>query len=109
MQSYRTEDRYLGKTMALWMDEEQSFNSSLKTKRHRQKLRRRLTAFGIISVTILCGMIFQQVTLESTLENKLKEKERLENQLKAMKKEGAGLETEIVRLQDPDYIAKIAR
>lgn len=84
---------------------------------HRQKLvshrrlglARRLTAFGIISAIVGYLMISTFLSQSAAYENKIMEREQLQSDLKEMKKEQGKLEEEIVKLNDDEYIAKIAR
>lgn len=112
MLSYRNENDYLREPAQQPMHSTHLYETQKKTLqyvRRKQKLKRRLIAFGILFVTISSGMMYKQALLDSTLEMKINEKERLFEELQALKQEGTELEEEIDRLQDPDYIAKIAR
>lgn len=77
---------------------------------HRRRgLFRRLSAFGIITAITGYFMISTFFSQDEAFENKLAEKEQLNNDLVQMQKEQGKLEEEIVKLNDDEYIAKIAR
>jgi cell division protein DivIC len=77
---------------------------------HRRRgLIRRLTAFGIILVIAGYLMTSTFLSQSAAFENKLEEREKLESELKQMQKQQGKLEEEIVKLNDDEYIAKIAR
>ncbi len=77
---------------------------------HRRRgLARRLTAFGIISSIIGYLMISTFLSQSAAYENKISERDNLQIDLKEMKKRQGKLEDEVVKLNDDEYIAKIAR
>ncbi|KAA0543704.1 septum formation initiator family protein [Bacillus sp. BGMRC 2118] len=77
---------------------------------HRRKgLIRRFSAFGIITAITGYFMISTFLSQDTAFENKLAEKEQLQNTLVQMQKDQGKLEEEIVKLNDDEYIAKIAR
>jgi cell division protein DivIC len=75
----------------------------------RRGLVRRLTAFGIIVSVVGYLMISTFLSQTSAHENKIMEREHLQSELKEMKKKQGKLEEEVVKLNDDEYIAKIAR
>jgi len=112
MLSYRNENDYLREPAQQPMHSthlKEAQKKTLQYARRKQKLKRRLIVLGILFVIIFSGMMYKQALLESTLEMKINEKERLLEEFQALKQEGNKLEQEIDRLQEPDYIAKIAR
>ncbi len=77
---------------------------------HRRRgLGRRLTAFGVISSIVGYLMISTFLSQSAAYENKIMEREQLQIDLEEMKKNQVKLEEEIVKLNDDEYIAKIAR
>jgi cell division protein DivIC len=77
---------------------------------HRRRgLVRRLAAFGIILSFTGYFMISTFFSQNTAFENKLEEKKQLESNLEIMQKKQGKLEEEIVKLNDDEYIAKIAR
>ncbi|WP_246946045.1 FtsB family cell division protein [Bacillus pinisoli] len=77
---------------------------------HRRRgLIRRLTAFGIIVGILSYIMISTFLSQIATYENKLEERDQLKAELQDMQDKQVKLEDEIVKLNDDEYIAKIAR
>jgi cell division protein DivIC len=87
----------------------QQENAEISTARKRILLIRRLTVFFIGAAAIAVLMISTLVTQSSALEEKALEKENLEKKLASLKKNEVILEEEIVKLNDDEYIAKLAR
>jgi cell division protein DivIC len=77
---------------------------------HRRRgLVRRLTAFGIIISFVGYFMVSTFFSQNTAFENKVEERKQLESNLEKMEKKQGKLEEEIVKLNDDEYIAKIAR
>ncbi|MGD6819092.1 FtsB family cell division protein [Metabacillus sp. 84] len=78
-------------------------------KRRKRGLYRRLTVFGgialIFAVFIISGMISQSASLSEQAE----QKDKLKSELNDLNKEQKILEEEIVKLNDDEYIAELAR
>ncbi|MGM9923010.1 MAG: septum formation initiator family protein [Bacillus sp. (in: firmicutes)] len=88
--------------------EQRELNQMQKVKKKRG-LMRRLVVFGIC-VSILAGFTISTLFSQSAaLEKKEKEKQQIETKLASLQKEQQLLEEEIVKLNDDEYIAKIAR
>ncbi|MED4007188.1 septum formation initiator family protein [Priestia aryabhattai] len=79
------------------------------TDRKRIGLIRRLTVFGVLALTIGGLMVSALITQTSAIENKKAEKVKLEQQLTKLQSKQKQLKGEIVKLNDDDYIKKIAR
>ncbi len=77
--------------------------------RKRRGLFRRLIAFTILVLVISYGFISTLVSQNAKIEEKLQAKIELEKDLAHLKEEQIILEEEIVKLNDDEYIAKIAR
>ncbi|MFC0046569.1 FtsB family cell division protein [Metabacillus iocasae] len=77
--------------------------------KRRVGLVRRLTVFGIVAFIISIAMVSTIITQASTIEDKQLEKEKLEQQLTKLESKQKQLEDEIVKLNDEEYIKKIAR
>ncbi|MBM7663433.1 cell division protein DivIC [Bacillus mesophilus] len=75
----------------------------------RRGLIRRLTAFGVIVGILGYIMISTFLSQIAAYENKLEERDHLQAELLGMEKKQVKLEEEIVKLNDDEYIAKIAR
>lgn len=70
---------------------------------------RRLTVFGVLITIVSFSMISTLVSQEASIEKKLTEQKKLEEQLAELNNKQVLLEEEIVRLNDDEYIAKLAR
>ncbi|MFS0784155.1 FtsB family cell division protein [Bacillus sp. 1P06AnD] len=100
-------ERKVAKIQSEFVDRAEN-SQKLKTKKKRG-LFRRLAVFAI-GVCILSA--FSIATLfgqSATIEKKTAEKQKVEKKLSGLKKDKQSLEEEIVKLNDDDYIAKIAR
>jgi cell division protein DivIC len=83
--------------------------SQISIARRKKGLYRRLTVFFVFAVAVAYLMISTMISQNSALANKTDEKEQLKKQLVAMKKDEVLLKEEIVKLNDDEYIAKLAR
>jgi cell division protein DivIC len=88
---------------------QQSEKAGITEKRKRKVLIRRLAVFFVITSIISVFMISTFISRTSALEEKLDEKEKLESELADLQKQQKLLEEEIVKLNDEEYIAKLAR
>ncbi len=88
---------------------QQQQNLKKQTDRKRIGLIRRLTFFGVLALLIGIGIVTTLITQASAIENKKAEKEKLEQQLTKLESKEKQLESEIVKLNDDEYIKKIAR
>ncbi|UII56020.1 septum formation initiator family protein [Cytobacillus spongiae] len=77
--------------------------------RKRALLVRRLTVFFIGAGTIIFFMISTLISQASALEEKEAEKKLLDQELTELKAKQVLLKEDIVRLNDDEYIAKLAR
>jgi cell division protein DivIC len=75
----------------------------------RRGLIRRLTAFGVVVGILAYLMISTFFSQIAAYENKIDERDRLQAELQGMAKQKVQLEEEIIKLNDDEYIAKIAR
>ncbi|MED3574085.1 FtsB family cell division protein [Cytobacillus praedii] len=80
-------------------------NVSMKRKR----LYRRLSVFFIGAAVLFVFMISTLVSQSSVLDEKRAEKKKLDQELALLKKKEVMLEEEIVKLNDDEYISKLAR
>lgn len=88
--------------------QEQS-EQQLERKKKRRGLYRRLTLIGVIAVSIsyiMGSIFFSQV---EAIEQKLNEKEKLEKKYANLKQQEKNHRAEIVKLNDDEYVAKLAR
>lgn len=87
---------------------------SLEQKKNRKKARkvrlyRRLTVFAIAAVLILSVMTVTFVNQKKMLAEKVEEKEALLAELADVTEEQSALNRQIAKLNDDEYIAKLAR
>lgn len=87
---------------------EQEMAARTMAKR-RKLLFRRLTVFLVLTVAVAALLISTLITRENALQAKNAEKIKLEETLASLEKEQQLLENEVVKLNDDEYIAKIAR
>ncbi|MBT2688724.1 septum formation initiator family protein [Bacillus sp. ISL-47] len=83
--------------------------AEISAGRKRKLLFRRLAAFFTLASVLSFFMISTLVSQSAALEEKVEEKNRLDKELAALKKKEVILEEEIVKLNDDEYIAKLAR
>jgi cell division protein DivIC len=83
--------------------------AGIAESRKRKLLFRRLAVFGLFAAVISYLMISTFISQTAALENKQKEKEMLEQKLASLEKKQEILDEEIVKLNDDEYIAKLAR
>ncbi|TFD98353.1 FtsB family cell division protein [Jeotgalibacillus salarius] len=76
---------------------------------HKKRLARRLTAFFIMAAVVSGVLISSMVTQASVLEGKQNEKAQLEETIVELQDQEDNLRNEIVKLNDDEYIAKLAR
>jgi cell division protein DivIC len=79
------------------------------SKRRKRGLVRRLVMFGLFAIISSAIMLTTYFSQSNALEETLKEQKKLEKQLTGLQKEEKLLKEEIVKLNDDEYIAKIAR
>ena len=80
-----------------------------KKKRKKVKFKVRIFVSLIIFGSITAALGYNCLTNILQINNMKKEKESLEEQLVVLQEEKEVLETDILRLKDPDYIAKYVR
>ncbi|MBD8005914.1 FtsB family cell division protein [Bacillus norwichensis] len=83
--------------------------SARSTVRRRKLLVRRLSVFLVFTIVICILLISTLVSRESALEAKKEEKALAEAKLAKLEKRQLMLENEILKLNDDEYIAKLAR
>lgn len=90
-----------------YMEKYKEQEQALQVK--RKGLIRRLIAFSILAAIISYGLISMVVSQHSTMNEKVTEKEKLEENLTSLKDKQVLLEEEIVKLNSDEYIEKIIR
>lgn len=83
--------------------------SQISVARRKKFLYRRLAAFFVVAAVMAYIMVSTLISQHSTLTDKKAEKERVHQELASLKQEEVLLKEEIVKLNDDDYIAKLAR
>nr|WP_026693209.1 septum formation initiator family protein [Peribacillus kribbensis] len=77
--------------------------------RKRRGLVRRLSVMGVLAAVLTCLLISTLMSQASVLEQKKEQKKKLTTQLTGLKNDQKDLEDEVTKLNDDDYIAKLAR
>jgi cell division protein DivIC len=88
---------------------QQREKAGIAESRKRKLLFRRLAVFALFASVISYLMISTFISQSAALENKQAEKEQLEQKLASLEKQQEILDEEIVKLNDDEYIAKLAR
>jgi cell division protein DivIC len=83
--------------------------AEIASARKRKLLFRRLSLFSVFAVIMSYLMITSFVSQSSTLDKKVAQKKQLEQELVQLKKQQEILKEDIVKLNDDDYLAKLAR
>jgi cell division protein DivIC len=87
----------------------QQESAELSSARKRKLLYRRLAAYLILAGIISFFMISTYISQIATLDEREAEKKQLQKQLAGLERKQQILEEEIVKLNDDEYIAKLAR
>jgi len=87
----------------------QQVEAEMNIGRKRKHLFRRLTVFFIFAAAVSFFMISTLLSQSSTLAKKVEEKENYSQKLAKLEQEETILEEEIIKLNDDEYIAKLAR
>ncbi|TRZ36423.1 septum formation initiator family protein [Niallia circulans] len=82
---------------------------SISAARKKKLLFRRLAAFSICALAIGFFMISALISQGSVLEEKAAEKKKLDGKIALLEKDEKSLKEQIVKLNDEDYLAKLAR
>jgi cell division protein DivIC len=88
---------------------QQSEKAGFAKTRKQKRLFRRLAVFFVFALIMAVTMVSTFVSQTSALEQKLKVHEEREKELESLQKDHKILENEIVKLNDEEYIAKLAR
>jgi cell division protein DivIC len=83
--------------------------AEISTTRKRKLLLRRLSLFLTFAVFISYFMVSSFLSQATNLDTKIAQKKQLDKQLVGLKKQQDILKEDIVKLNDDDYIAKLAR
>ncbi|WP_019244499.1 MULTISPECIES: FtsB family cell division protein [Bacillus] len=88
---------------------EQREKSQMQKAKRKRGLIRRLTVLGICVLVLSVVTISTLLSQSAAIEKKSEEKSKVEKKLASLQKDQKMLEEEIVKLNDDEYIAKIAR
>jgi cell division protein DivIC len=88
---------------------EQQEYAEIASSRKRRLVLRRLSVFFVFASLLTYLMISDHISQTTKLEAKLAQKKKLDHQLANMKKQESILKEDIVKLNDDDYIGKLAR
>ncbi|MDR7080339.1 cell division protein DivIC [Neobacillus niacini] len=83
--------------------------AEIASARKRKLLYRRLSMFLVFAAVMSYLMITSFISQSSTLDKKVAQKKQLEQQLTELKKQQVILKEDIVKLNDDEYLAKLAR
>lgn len=75
----------------------------------RKYLKRRLVAFMLVALPVLYILVSTVISQTTTIEQMETKQKDLTEQLEGLKDQETELKDEIVKLNDDDYIAKLAR
>ncbi|MBM7655812.1 FtsB family cell division protein [Neobacillus cucumis] len=88
---------------------EQQEYAEIASARKRKLVLRRLSVFFVFASLLTYLMISSYISQTTKLESTLAQKQKLNHQLADIKKQQTILKEDIVKLNDDDYIAKLAR
>jgi cell division protein DivIC len=83
--------------------------AEVASARKRKLLFRRLSLFLVFAALMSYLMITSFISQSTTLDKKVAQKKQLEQQMIQLKKQQEILKEDIVKLNDDDYLAKLAR
>ncbi|WP_042354641.1 FtsB family cell division protein [Bacillus rubiinfantis] len=83
--------------------------AEIASARKRKLLIRRLSLFFVLASIIAYLMISSLLSQSATLEVKAAQKQKLEQQFTELKKKESILKEDILKLNDKEYLAKLAR
>ncbi|RUL49136.1 MULTISPECIES: septum formation initiator family protein [Lysinibacillus] len=78
-------------------------------KQQKIRFRRRMVAFTIVAVVVLAFLISANMAQNKRLAEKERQKEQILGELEAVKEQQELLNLQISKLEDDEYIAKLAR
>ena len=84
-------------------------NNQIKKHRKAKKKIIRFLVFGVLSFCFIFYFISFVVDLTGEINGKYKEKEQLNNELNMLKEKEEELSTDVLKLQDPEYVARYLR
>ncbi|MFJ7729836.1 septum formation initiator family protein [Neobacillus sp. NPDC097160] len=88
---------------------EQQEYAEIASARKRKLLLRRLSLFLVFASFLSYLMISSYISQTTKLEAKVAQKKKLDHQLSELKKQQDILKEDIIKLNDDDYVGKLAR
>ncbi|PLS03485.1 FtsB family cell division protein [Neobacillus cucumis] len=88
---------------------EQQEYAEIASSRKRKLVLRRLSVFFVFASLLTYLMISNNLSQTAKLDAKLAQKKKLEHQFADLKKQESILKEDIIKLNDDDYIGKLAR
>jgi len=88
---------------------EQQEYAEIASARKRRLLIRRLSLFTLLACLLTYLLISSNISQTTQFEAKMAQKKKLEHQFADLKKQQSILKEEIVKLNDDEYIGKLAR
>ena len=82
---------------------------ALRERKHKRHMRRRIAGILAISCFFVSGFAINIWTNTQTISQMEHEKKEAQNELKLVEKEQENLNNQIKKLEDEDYVAKVAR
>jgi len=79
------------------------------SKKQKVRIRRRLLAFGLLASVIIVLLVSTTISQNKRLAEKQQQKEEVLTQLEEIKEQQEMINLQIAKLEDDDYIAKLAR
>ena len=100
-------DRKVAKIQSAYV--EQTEHNQQNRKKRQKGLIRRLVLFAVITAVLSVLTVSTLLSQSAAIQEKEEAKQDVENTLMGLEKEQQLLEEEIIKLNDDEYIAKIAR
>lgn len=100
-------DKNIAKIQSSYVQQQEI--AEIASARKRKLLYRRLSLFLVFAVVISYLMITSFISQSSTLDKKVAQKRQLEQELTQLKKQQEILKEDIIKLNDDEYLAKLAR
>ena len=80
-----------------------------KKKKKVKKKAKRMVTFGLVSILLIILIVFTLLSVFVEIYDKYQEKKDLENKLLLLEEKQESLETDVKKLEDPEYLARYAR
>ena len=80
-----------------------------KKKKKVKKKAKRMVTFGLVSILLIILIVFTLLSVFVEIYDKYQEKKDLENKLLLLEEKKESLETDVKKLEDPEYLARYAR